>query len=179
MAAGPVVRDTVSWSAVVVYFAQSSTPTPIPSTPGGTGPVVGDAGSPLVIIGLAAITLIGTAVTAMAPTLLELAKRRSSTSSPPSLTSEPVPGNPQVVYSAQTGISMVEQAFATALDYRQQRDEATVERRRAMDDLRRARDHIRRQEAYIRQLEDRLGIRRGDNATDPQPRTDGPRWDPP
>lgn len=178
----------MTWGGAAVDFVVSATSSSVPTPSPNPTATVGSGDGPLVVIGLAVITLFGTAVTAMAPTLLELAKRKSgggqppppsvATSAPP-LSPDPAPASTQVVSNANAGISMVEQAFSAALDFRQQRDDAVHERDSAAERLRRAEDYIRRQESYIQSLEVRLGISRGDNAPlGSQPRVSGQRWEP-
>jgi hypothetical protein len=131
---------------------------------------------PLVIVILAVITLGGTAVTAMGPTFLEIAKGRGSrrpagatpsapevpggATPPPNpslpLSPQPTPATAQMVQSAQSGLGMVE---AAVLDYRNQRDAAMTRYQQTLDDLDQARDIIREQAVYIAQLEARAGIR--------------------
>lgn len=138
-------------------------------------------GGPIVIVLLAVITLAGTAVTAMGPTLLEIAKSRGSRLRPapagstpsgapdvpavspsppnpaPPLSSEHTPASNQMVQSAQHGLGMVE---AAVLDYRSQRDAAMRRYDTVLEDLEEAKDVIREQAVYIAQLEGRLGVGR-------------------
>lgn len=129
----------------------------------------------LVVVILAVITLGGTAITAMGPTFVELAKNRGvrlKTSVP---AADPVPAGPapppspalplspdptktsvEMVQSAQHGLSMVE---AAVLDYRAQRDLAMQRYDKVLGDLAEAEDIIREQAVYIAQLEGQLGRR--------------------
>lgn len=130
---------------------------------------------PLIVVALAVITLGGTAITAMGPTFVELAKNRGvrlktntpsvdsvpagSTPPPnpaPPLSPNPTPTSVEMVQSAQHGLSMVE---AAVLDYRSQRDLAMQRYDKAIADLAEAEDIIREQAVYIAQLEGQLGRR--------------------
>lgn len=141
-----------------------------------TDPATPDTSSqgPIIVVVLAVVTLAGTALTAMGPALVEIAKNRGSRSRggtppvpagptpppnpAPALADTPVaPASSQMVQGAQAGLSMVE---AAVLDYRSQRDAAQARYDRALDDLEEAQDLIRDQAVYIATLEGRLGMAR-------------------
>lgn len=127
---------------------------------------------PAIVIGLALITLAGTAVTAFAPQIPEIIKARlgrggngavataeSPTGVLPAAAPESAPpaSSNQMVQSANAGLSMVEDAV---LDYRSQRDAAMGRYDEVREDLEEAKDVIREQAVYIAQLEGWLGIGR-------------------
>lgn len=130
---------------------------------------------PLIVVLLAVFTLGGTAITAMGPTFVELAKNRgvrlkvntpavdpvpAGPTPPPNpappLSSNPTPTSIEMVQSAQHGLSMVE---AAVLDYRSQRDLAMQRYDKVLADLAEAEDIIREQAVYIAQLEGQVGRR--------------------
>jgi hypothetical protein len=163
------------------------------TTPAPTDTAGASSNGPIVVVVLAVITLLGTVLTAMGPTFLEMAKGRGSRRPPPAdngnpptvpagqtpppnpappLPSEPSRVSNQMVRSAAEGFDLLESAFT---DFRSQRDAAMSRYDRVLDELSDAREIIKEQAVYIVQLEERAGIPRRANGgrhgspTDPQP----------
>lgn len=126
-----------------------------------TAPAASSSQGPIIVVILAVIALVGTGLTAIGPSLVEIAKNRgkpkvATASGPPEpvpAAPEPTPASAQMVQSAQSGLAMIESAV---MDARTQRDAVMRHAGQLRRELEEEREVIRRQAVYIAQLEGRF-----------------------
>jgi hypothetical protein len=150
------VDESVDNRLVDAYFLATAL------TADDTAPAASSSQGPIIVVILAVIALVGTGLTAIGPSLVEIAKNRGSRQKvipvngapePPPAAPEPTPASTQMVQSAQSGLAMIESAV---MDARTQRDAVMRHAGQLRRELEEERDVIRRQAVYIAQLEGRF-----------------------